>query len=204
MTAEEFQFYKEEGLPELAENIDKQPKIEQPIVFYGSSSFRLWSKVREDLQCDQILNMGFGGSTLEACAYYFEELFEQIKTPKKIFIYAGDNDLGGGKQAEDILSYYNDLYSKIRSRYGNELPIMYLSIKPSPSKDHIQGEIEKSNDLVKEKIVEHENVTYIDIYHPMLDAERKSRPDLFEEDMLHMRPEGYQIWIDTIQESKVL
>lgn len=60
MTTEEIQFYKEEGLPELANNIKKQPRIESPIVFYGSSSFRLWTSVREDLNNDQILNMGVG------------------------------------------------------------------------------------------------------------------------------------------------
>ncbi|OHX66436.1 GDSL-type esterase/lipase family protein [Flammeovirga pacifica] len=200
MTLEEIQFYKEEGLPELTNNIKNQPSIEQPYVFYGSSSFRLWTSVREDLKQPNILNMGFGGSTLEACAYYFKDLFNEIASPKKIFIYAGDNDLGGGKKAEDILYYYKSLYQQIRAKYGLTLPIVYVSIKPSPSKDGIQQEIEKSNQLVFDEIKKNESVTYIDIYQLMLDKNGKSRPDLFEEDMLHMRPEGYSIWREALEE----
>ncbi|MBB3697501.1 GDSL family lipase [Flammeovirga yaeyamensis] len=200
MTTEEIQFYKEEGLPELANNIKKQPRIESPIVFYGSSSFRLWTSVREDLNNDQILNMGFGGSTLEACALYFKELFSDIDQPQKIFIYAGDNDLGGGQQPSDILNSYNSLYHQIRERYGDVLPIVYLSIKPSPSKDNIQSKIEESNQLVFDEIKHQTNVTYVDIYRPMLNDNGNSRPDLFEDDMLHMRPEGYQVWIKALHE----
>ncbi|MBD0404040.1 GDSL-type esterase/lipase family protein [Flammeovirga sp. EKP202] len=199
MTTEEIQFYKNEGLPELAENLRKQPSIDQPIVFYGSSSFRLWAKVREDLGNEEILNMGFGGSTLEACALYFNQLFKDIESPKSVFIYAGDNDLGGGQKAEDILFSFESIYNQLRFKYGEDLPIYYMSIKPSPSKDNIMHEIEKANLLVKEAMHTLKNITYVDIFTPMLDENAKSRPDLFEEDMLHMLPAGYDIWADVLK-----
>ncbi|NME71850.1 GDSL-type esterase/lipase family protein [Flammeovirga aprica] len=200
MTTEEIQFYKNEGLPELAENLNKQPSIDQPIVFYGSSSFRLWKNVREDLGNSRILNMGFGGSTLEACALYFNQLFKDIESPKSVFIYAGDNDLGGGQKAEDILFSFESIYNQLRLKYGEELPVFYMSIKPSPSKDDILHEIEKSNFLVKEAMHTLKNITYVDIFTPMLDENGKSRPDLFEDDMLHMLPEGYAIWTNVLKE----
>ncbi|AZQ63127.1 GDSL family lipase [Flammeovirga pectinis] len=201
MTSEEIQFYKKEGLPELRENIRKQPTIEHPIIFYGSSSFRLWTTVREDVGNNAILNMGFGGSTLEACALYFHVLFEEVVSPQKIVIYAGDNDLGGGQKAEDIVFYFESLYRQIRYKYGIDLPIIYMSIKPSPSKDNIQSEIEKSNTLVEKAIQNLTNISYIDIYTPMLNSKGKSRPDLFEEDMLHMLPEGYKIWKEVLKDN---
>ena len=37
-----------------------------PPVFYGSSSIRLWATLAEDFD-PRVLNLGFGGSTLEAC-----------------------------------------------------------------------------------------------------------------------------------------
>ncbi|WP_063850753.1 GDSL-type esterase/lipase family protein [Flammeovirga sp. SJP92] len=199
MTTEEIQFYKHEGLPQLAENLKAQPSINQPIVFYGSSSFRLWKTVREDLGNAAILNMGFGGSTLEACALYFDQLFKDVESPQSVFIYAGDNDLGGGQKAEDILFSFESIYRQLRFKYGEDLPIFYMSIKPSPSKDNIMHEIEKSNFLVKEAMHVLTNITYVDIFTPMLDENGKSRPDLFEDDMLHMLPEGYAIWTEVLK-----
>lgn len=198
MTLEEIHFYKNEGLPELAENLKNQPSIKHPIVFYGSSSFRLWNTVCEDLNQPNILNMGFGGSTLEACALYFELLFSKIESPESIFIYAGDNDLGGGQTAEDILFSFESLYRQIRNKYGEDLPIFFMSIKPSPSKDHIKKEIEKSNTLVENEITKLSNIKYVNIYNLMLDSDGNSRPDLFEEDMLHMLDSGYEIWRDVL------
>lgn len=198
MTSEEIQFYKEEGIPELKRNLEKQTMTSEPIVFYGSSSFRLWSNIQQDLKNNDILNMGFGGSTLEACALYFEQLFEEVKSPKSIFIYAGDNDLGGGKRAEDILFSFESLYRQIRFKYGEELPIFYVSIKPSPSKDDILSEIEKANTLVKEALGTLSSIKYVDIFTPMIGLNGKSRPDLFENDRLHMLPQGYEIWTDVL------
>jgi len=53
---------------------------------------------------------------------------------------------------------------------------------------------------VKEAILSLVKVQYVDIYTPMLDTQGKSRPDLFEEDMLHMLKAGYDIWKDVIKE----
>jgi lysophospholipase L1-like esterase len=44
-----------------------------------------------------------------------------------------------------------------------------------------------------------ENVTFVDVTPKMLDAQGKPRPDLLREDGLHMRPAGYEIWIDALK-----
>jgi hypothetical protein len=46
----------------------------RPPVFYGSSSIRLWDTLAEDVD-PRVLNLGFGGSTLEACDYFFRTRF---------------------------------------------------------------------------------------------------------------------------------
>ena len=38
------------------------------------------------------------------------------------------------------------------------------------------------------------NAEFIDITEVMQDANGKVRNDLFVEDLLHMTPEGYQLW----------
>jgi hypothetical protein len=44
-----------------------------PPVFYGSSSIRLWDTLGQDVD-PRVMNLGFGGATLEACDYFFPRL----------------------------------------------------------------------------------------------------------------------------------
>lgn len=190
--------YFEEAITELKFNLSQQPDITDPVIFYGSSSFRMWTSVREDLKNNDILNMGFGGSTLEACDYYFEELLLS-KSPKAMVVYAGDNDLGEGQLPEQIYNSFLSILDKVQ-KYFPSIPLAFVSIKPSPSKDNIQDRIERANALIEAKIKELSNVYYIDIYNPMLDKKGNSRPDFFVEDMLHMNKNGYKVWTDVISQ----
>ena len=47
-------------------------------MFYGSSSIRLWDTLAEDID-PGVVNLGFGGSTLQACDYFFERLVRPCK-----------------------------------------------------------------------------------------------------------------------------
>ena len=96
-------------LKELEANIKKNNPPKNGVVMYGSSSFRLWGTgAAKALQRTDVANLGFGGSTLEACAHYFEDIVVPF-APKSILIYAGDNDLGNGKTADEVYEFYQNL-----------------------------------------------------------------------------------------------
>ena len=71
-------------------------EYEPRMVFYGSSSIRLWETLYEDFREYAPVNLGFGGSTLAACVWFFERLVAGYR-PQSILLYAGDNDLGGSR-----------------------------------------------------------------------------------------------------------
>src|SRR5438067_1786460 len=87
-----------------------------PPVVYGSSSMRLWETLSEDVD-SRVLNLGFGGSTLEACDYFFERLVPPVR-PRSLLLYAGDNDLGDGRSVEQILRWFRSLAKKVQSSLG--------------------------------------------------------------------------------------
>lgn len=74
------------------------------LVFYGSSSIRLWETLEADFGEYAPLNIGFGGSTLAACVWFFERIFSSLK-PTSLVIYAGENDLGDGREPEEIFFF---------------------------------------------------------------------------------------------------
>ncbi|HAA15437.1 MAG TPA: GDSL family lipase [Cytophagales bacterium] len=169
---------------------------EELVVFYGSSSLRLWDSLGQDMAPLNVLNLAFGGSTYAWCSYFFEEVFAGVH-PRRVVLYNGDNDLGHGLSPDEVLSDYQELVGKIQ-KHTPEAQIIVIGVKPSPSKDHQLDELEEVN----RGIVRHlESIggQYIDVYGPMLDAVGNTRPELFEADMLHMNEQGYDIWRHVIR-----
>ena len=189
-----------QDLQELAIRIQKHSTPENPVIFYGSSSFRLWDPtIRTDLDTNRIVNVAFGGSTLVTCGDHFERIMEPYREPKSMVIYAGDNDLGDGRSALDVKEAFLQILAKVRKRFG-QIPVFFVSIKPSPSKQSIFETIVESNRLVREETAIRGNLHYIDIFTPMLTNSGQSNPDYFLEDMLHMNETGYQVWTSVMLE----
>lgn len=165
-------------------------------VFYGSSSFRLWNEIESLYQEYKPINLGFGGSTLAACSWFFKKNFEGLN-PKSIVFYAGDNDLGDGRHPEEVVLFFKTLVSQIRESYGN-IPVTFVSIKPSPNRWYLEGSIKYTNRNIKEYTETEENLYFVNIFDSMLDSSGKPNQNLFIEDGLHMNSSGYKIWFDKI------
>jgi lysophospholipase L1-like esterase len=168
----------------------------RPIVFYGSSSIRLWSSLGEDLGDPGIVNLGFGGSTLADCAHYFERLVVP-RQPRSLVVYAGDNDLGEGRSPLEVFESFRDLIRKVDAHLG-PIPFAFLSIKPSPARWPMTDAIRSANALIHQEIRLRPNSDYIDVFGPMLGPNGRPRPELYAEDGLHLSPAGYRLWTDQV------
>src|SRR5262249_23472080 len=81
----------------------------------------------------------------------------------------------------------------------HELPqtqIVYISIKPSPLRAALLPQIRETNALIRDyaDADAHDDVEFVDVYSPMLDASGKPRAELFREDRLHLNAAGYALW----------
>jgi GDSL-like Lipase/Acylhydrolase family len=167
------------------------------LTFYGSSSIRLWETLEEDFKEYSPLNVGFGGSTMEACSYFFDRLFTHF-SPLAIILYAGDNDLGDGKSPEEVFSSFKRLTESVHKRFG-DIPLGFISIKPSITRIAIIDKIIETNRLIEEEIDRAEdNLFYIDIFESMLDGNGYPKPEMLEADGLHINKNGYQTWKEII------
>lgn len=174
--------------------LEYNPKL----IFYGSSTFTLWSELTTVFREYNAINLGFGGSTLAACTWYFDRVFENIKDLEAIVIYAGDNDLSEGRHPEEVLLYLENLLAKIRAKYGN-IPCTCISIKPSVNRWHLSGSIRFTNSNIQELMSKDLNFHFVDIYDLMLDEEGNPKTEYFEEDGLHLTQLGYQLWLDVLK-----
>lgn len=167
------------------------------VLFVGSSTIRLWPHLAQDFSAQPLLlQRGFGGSTLADCSALTRELVTQYK-PRQVLLYAGDNDLAEGRSPAEVLASFARFVQRVRA----ELPgtrIDYIAIKPSPARLALLPRVREANALMARHAATLNNVGYIDIFSPMLNAEGQPRPELFLPDRLHLNAAGYQLWQSVI------
>lgn len=162
------------------------------VVFYGSSSIRLWTTLAADFPGVNLLNLGFGGSTLAACTWFFERIVVPA-APRSIVFYAGDNDLGDGRHPEEVYLFFCTFAQKMQQQLPG-VPLSFLSIKISPARWEIAPKIRYANELIAEEITAIPACQLVNTTDPLLDATGQPRRELFENDGLHLSPAGYRVW----------
>lgn len=172
----------------------ENPPPKNAVLLVGSSSFTMWKDVDAYFPDKVIVNRGFGGSSLYDLNFYSEELLKPY-SPKQIIIYCGENDFAGNEKLKprEVFNRFKHFYAEIR-KYYPEVPVAYVSIKLSPSRENLWSQFIATNSLIRKFMERKENAEYIDITKAMNGPDGKIRKDLFLEDLLHMKPEGYQIW----------
>ena len=168
------------------------------IVFTGSSSIRMWKTVAEDMAPFDVINRGFGGSTLPDLLYYLDRIVIPYK-PSCIVLYEGDNDI----TSEDISPQtVLENLKTYQSRVQEALPgtkTLFLSVKPSISRKALLEKAMATNALIREYCDTDENMEFVDIASVMMESEMKIRSDIFIEDSLHMNALGYELWTPVVK-----
>jgi lysophospholipase L1-like esterase len=165
-----------------------------PILFIGSSSVKNWIGFDSTYAPYGAINRGFGGSTLLDQIHYANDIILN-HDPRQIVIYCGENDFASSASVtpELVFDRFLQLYKIIRSKYPN-VPVVCISMKPSPSKLEMMHKIYAYNNLLQEYIAVDPTITYADIFTPMLKPDGSPDRSYFFNDMLHMNRKGYQVW----------
>ena len=171
---------------------DASPLPPDITVFYGSSSIRLWETLAEDFADIPVLNLGFGGSTLGACVYYFDALIPPCH-PRALLCYAGENDIGDGRKPDAIVNDFRALHAQVAALPG-DIPFAFLSIKPSPHRWPFIDRIRDVNRRIAAEIATRPQSHFVDVFTPMLNDNHLPRPELWTEDGIHMSRDGYRVW----------
>lgn len=189
--AQDLPFWREIKAFKKADSIQAPP--ENAIVFVGSSSFRFWHNLDRSFPKHQVINRGFGGSSLPHAIAYVDKIVLPYH-PKQVVIYCGENDFVADSVTPQIVTdRFKTLFRLIRE----ELPkvhIAFVSIKPSPIRQHLMPEMAKANGMIKDFLKKERRAKFVNIWDEMLDDRGEPRKELFVHDMLHMNEHGYTIW----------
>jgi lysophospholipase L1-like esterase len=169
------------------------------ILFIGSSTFARWTDVQQYFPGYKILNRAFGGSSLlDVIRYRYEVIYAY--QPKQIVMYCGENDFANSDTVTvaEVVQRFKTLFRLIRAKYP-DVPFVYVSIKPSPSRRNLFAKYIEANRLIRQYLSAHKQTRFVDVYTAMLQANGKPNASIFSDDSLHMNSQGYRIWQKKLQ-----
>ena len=167
------------------------------IIFFGSSSIRLWPGLARNFPDVTIENWGFGGSDLSDCAEAFER-FIVPRAPSGLVIYAGDNDLARGQTPQQVWESLCALMNA-RDELLGEVQTAFISLKISPARLNLRAQIEEANQWCQREIWSRANAQWVDVATAMLGADDQPRRELFVKDELHLSRAGYALWNEVLR-----
>lgn len=166
------------------------------IIFIGDSlTFR--NEWQEFFRDKIIVNSGIGSDTIEGVYNRLDPIIES--SPKKIFLMIGINDLILNKDMDKIAEEYSNLLNKIKVELP-ETEVFVESILPVNNEKNgniVDNKKIKKLNLIISSLATTYEYKFLNIYSVL--SNNNQLISEFTEDGIHLKGEGYKIWVDFIQ-----
>lgn len=166
---------------------------EAPLVFTGSSSIRRWEGLALAYADHAPVQRGFGGAQVAEVAIWSEELVSR-HDPAGVVVFAGTNDVAFGVDPETVVARVRCLRERLWIAHGQELPVLFIGITPTPSRWEQWEAASAVNAAVEALAAEDPGLVYVDVPGAFLATGSPPSEDLFVGDMLHLSEAGYALW----------
>lgn len=175
------------------------PPTRGGILFVGSSIFRLWANVAEQMAPLPVLNRAFGGSRTGDQLARFDQLVPRY-APKVIVYYCGSNDLNAkpADAPEKIFARFREFSERVRERFP-ATRVIYVSATRSPDRVGRWEQVDHYNALARAYCSATPGRTFVDINPAIVDANGHPRLDLYLADKLHFHPPAYEAFTKIIK-----
>ena len=185
------------------------------IVFVGSSIFRQWTTVPEQMAPLPVLNRAFGGSRTGDQLARFDQVIAPY-APKVIVYYCGSNDLKAGAVPEDpaaIFARFRAFSERVQVT-SPQTRIIFVSSTRSPDRVGRWEQVDHYNALARGYCAATPHHFFVDINPALVDAAGHPRLDLYKADKLHFHPPAYveftrvirpvleQVWAEVSRSAK--
>lgn len=166
------------------------PPAACPVLFVGSSSFRMWASLSQDMAPLPVINRGFGGAEIEDVNRWFDAVVAPYR-PRAIVFYAGENDLAAGKTPEQVVAAFQR-FMDLKTQALGATPVFFTSLKPSVLRFNEFAAQSQVNAGVHALADDRADLEYLDVA-PLMLQDGAPKP-LYLPDGLHMNAEGYALW----------
>lgn len=167
-----------------------KPPPKHSILFIGSSIFRKWKSLKEDMSPLPVFNRAFGGSRTHEVLYYMDKIVFPYE-PKIIVYYCGSNDAGGSVPAATVVKNITDFFNAV-SHQLPETKLFFVSVNRSPARKAKWSGMDSINTMIRDFCLYSPQRRYIDVNVALFDSAGNPRTELYLDDKLHFKDESYK------------
>lgn len=184
---------------ELAAKAAADTRKDIDVLFFGSSSIRLWNGLEEMMTPLSVVNRGYGGATVRDILVNYDKLMAHYNP--KAFVVFCDNDICGNEvdlTVSGVLDHYRLLFNRLDQDYPG-VPVFFLSWKYSGLRAFMRDTQKLVNDVMADYASSSEQVTFVDVNTTLLQPDGDINQSLFESDNLHINRDGYHLWTSVLK-----
>lgn len=181
----------------------KMPIPENAMIWIGDSIVeQAWweSLIKEK----DLVNRGIGGDNTYGMLHRLPLYLES--SPRKIFIFAGINDISANYPVDDIFANFVAMVKMIQEK-APECEI-FIQSPITPNNDVLayayiknkQAKVQELNTRL-EQMCKDMGVTWVDI-RPVLHNEKGEIKEEYTKDGIHLYPAAYEAWVDYLKKMK--
>lgn len=173
----------------FAEADRAKPPVPGGILFVGSSIFRKWTNLAEQMAPLPVLNRAFGGSRTGDQLARFAQLIPPY-APKVIVYYCGSNDINADEMPAVIAANFRAFAERVHASFP-QTRVVFASIIRAPQKMERWDRVDAANALIRDFCAKDPRLLFFDVNPAVFDTAGKPRMDLYLEDKLHYLPPAY-------------
>jgi len=179
-----------------ADALQAVPSAGRSVLFYGSSSIRLWDSIATDVSPLVPTRCGFGGAkSIDLAVFAGEVLTAQTYDGLVIFVA---NDISGeANQPEyspdQVIGWLQEVVDCSRA-WQPTAPILLVEVTPTPKRWPVWPRQLALNLRLREWTLSQPGVEFLSTAEYFLDSEGRARETLFDADRLHLNSDGYRLW----------
>lgn len=176
-------------------------KLENYLLFVGSSSIRRWDNMTQQMAPYQVVKRGYGGAHFYDLIHFTERLVAPHHKARALICFVA-NDISGKDSDLSPTEVFRlfKFFTRQVHRLHPELPIYFIEITPTPSRWKVWDQISQVNAKVQQYAVTHSMINFISTQKKFLGSNGRPLPDLFVSDSLHLSDKAYRLWSEIIKD----
>lgn len=174
----------------------KRPAQKGGIVFVGSSSIRMWPRLKRDFVGLPVINHGFGGCVSNDLMVHFDTLVARDE-PKLLVTYSG-NDLDKKLTVSEAFDDYVGFLKMAHERFPN-IRVILNSVKVARSRAANTPHVHELNRRLEAWAANRNWVRYLDGTSYLTGPDGQPIREYYREDELHLSAAGYAKWLELLE-----
>ncbi len=173
------------------------------VIFIGDSITQGWEGAGKEVWEQNYakynaINLGIGGDRTQHVLWRLDNGNIEGLSPKAAVVMIGTNNSNGeDNSAEQIAEGVRAIVQKLRTKLPDTKVILCAVFPRGENVNPQRGKILQMNQIIR-KLADNQNVLWVDFGHKFVD-EHGRIPRSLMPDYLHLTPEAYQIWADSIR-----